>query len=250
MTECTKYSQCPTCSAVFETKTLYSAVNAASSDEMGCINHLRKNLGSDELAEKIRREAFAEREKEMHKIEAYGITNTDVFLAVDAWRRSNKRKYMQSLYLENRQSLPYANHLFSYTLLKKSLESAVTMVFFEIRENGMPLDIIDEDRFNIFSDTMDVIRKYAPQGIIDAYGPSSQITLISPGTYEDFKNLDKIVEGFNKRHSMRPPYRRLFAVGFDYDIAERPQLQLEKLHADMRDDQNVEQITERADRAG
>jgi len=245
MKECIEYAQCPTCSAVFEKGTRYIAVNATPSDEMGCIHHLKKWIGSDELAEKIRREVFAEREKE-----SYRIKNPDVFLAVDAWRRENNRKYVQSLYSENKHSLQYANQLFAYTLLKKSLESAVTMVFFEIRENGMPLDIIDEDKFNIFSDTKDRINKYAPQSVIDAYGPSSQITLISPGTYEDFKNLDKIVEGFNSRHSIRPPHRRLFAVGFDYDIAERPQLQLEKLHADMRDTQNVEQITERADRAG
>lgn len=244
MTKHIEYAQCPTCKSVFEKKTLYEICNVAPSDEMGCIHHLKEWLGSDELAEKIRVETFAQREKELNEIK-----NIDVFLAVDAWRRANNRKYVQSLYSENKDSLPYANHLFSYTLLKKSLDTSVTMIFFEIRENGMLLDIIDEDRFNIFSDTKDRIKKYAPQGIVDAYGPSSQITLISPGTYEDFKNLDKIVEGFNKRHSLRPPHRRLFAVGFDYNLAERPQKQLEKLHDKMRYTQNVEQITEGAARA-
>jgi hypothetical protein len=231
MPEFVEYAQCPTCNAVFEKGTLYKPrenKDVAPSDEMGCIYHLKDWLGSDELAEKIRVETFAQREKEL-----YYMRDEKLFLNWDHMRRENSRSYAQSFYADNKFSKKYAKQLFAYTLLKKSFESDITMAFFEITQNGMPLDIIDEMGFFIFSDTKKMIKEHVPQGIVDAYGPSSQITLISPGTFWDLNKLPNMVEEFNKKYS---PSRRLLAIGFNYKEIERPYEQLNKLHDTLRKD--------------
>lgn len=247
------YATCPTCNVVFETTTLYRAGRGAvPRDKISCIIHMDDYIGRyldlkdgerKNIIKEVREATFEERINELRKMKS-----ARYFDRWDNFRRASYENYAHSIFVGNRLTADFANHLLSLHILKKSLDSNVSLLFFEIVEKGVPIDIGKEKEYEIFNETMDRLRACSPGSVVEACGPSSQLTMVYPGTFNDLQQrLNDIIHGFNKKYS---PRRRISAVGFNYDIRERPDEQLGKLHNAMRNLQNVKQITERAARAG